>query len=536
MKKRTPPHASEVTDLPVKKKRTGKEHKFSAMKNEDELFAPIYSDELDLKKEMHPLQHYVDDSGQLVEELFSAIRGPSLKKLLPPILKKCPIEELKLLCKEQLEVMSKKCILHILSSEEMVSSLGTEKENIKEQEGTEEENIKEPEEFASKNKFVGEVQAADSTSDGPILSKTGLQGPSDNENEVGIIVNGEVVDMCVDQEEVDNLIFGERNKKTKSSPEKKSCVNQYRKMKVPGKGKQLKETNDAAKCTSGISSTAVSTTQIEEHDPAALSTADNPGWLSVFTKTQMEILELEMRARAIKALMRAQGLEQEEEEHRNEEVNLDVPLDMKGIKNKKRHKRKHISSDSKKKFPNITCQTTETSVPANKEENKVEDDNIPNENEIFGSSKANSKSKERNKQTQCNDYSNSCEVKEQCLVNTEQNMRSDKPDSFESDHLVITQSENTTSKFFSHKTSSSLCKKEEKISIKHTSEGKNSSEEFEKNKVFENPHEKSNLEVRDEKEFDIQKLQKERNVDHSITSDGIHHKEGVSYEDSGENI
>ncbi|XP_076347100.1 uncharacterized protein LOC143245101 isoform X2 [Tachypleus tridentatus] len=530
--KKSPFHASEVMELPVKKKKTGEEQKFCAITNENELFAPVYSDELDLKKEMHPLQHYVDDSGQLVEEMFSAIRGPSFKTLLPPILKKCPIEELKLLCKEQLEVMSKKCILHILSSEEMVPSLSTEKENIKE-----------PEDL-SKSKVVGEVQAADSTSDGPVLSKTSLQGPSNNEN--GIIVNGEVVDMCVDQEEVDNLIFGERNKKVKSSPDNKS-FNQYQKLKVPGKGNQLKDSDAAGKCTSGISSPAVSTTQTDEQDPDSFSTTDNPGWLSDFTKTQMEILELEMRARAIKALMRAQGLE--EEHHPHEEVNLDVPLDIKGIKNKKRHKSKHASSsEPKEKLPNLICQATETSVRANKDKIKVkplgkftvDNGDSHNKNKFFelkDMSKANSKSKERNKLTQLNTCSNSCEVNEQCLLNTEQNMRPDKSESFESDHPVVTHSENTTSKIFSANcnTSSSMSKKEKKISIKHTFESKNTSKEFPNDKIFENLREEGDVEVRDKKEIDLQSLQKEGNVSQSIISDSIHHKDGVSCGDSGKN-
>ncbi|KAK3787302.1 hypothetical protein RRG08_056023 [Elysia crispata] len=84
--------------------------------------------DLDLKRELRPLGDFIKDRPAMIREMFRAVRGASLSRALPDLLKSIPLEELTLLCQEQLEVMSKKRIRRILAGEESanISSSGTE--------------------------------------------------------------------------------------------------------------------------------------------------------------------------------------------------------------------------------------------------------------------------------------------------------------------------------------------------------------------------------------------------------------------------
>ncbi|XP_012946204.1 caspase activity and apoptosis inhibitor 1 [Aplysia californica] len=108
-----------------KLKKTGK--KVSLPEDEDS--------DLDLKKELQPISAFVKSRASMVEEMFHAVRGASLQRALPDLLKSVPLEELKQLCLEQLEVMSKKRIRRILAGEESanISSSGTEDDTTDEE-------------------------------------------------------------------------------------------------------------------------------------------------------------------------------------------------------------------------------------------------------------------------------------------------------------------------------------------------------------------------------------------------------------------
>ena len=81
---------------------------------------------LDLSKELHPLSHYVKDRQMLLEILFGIVKGTKLAAMLPDILKDVPLEELRRKCFSHLEVMSSKRIIHIITGEPMHSSSGTD--------------------------------------------------------------------------------------------------------------------------------------------------------------------------------------------------------------------------------------------------------------------------------------------------------------------------------------------------------------------------------------------------------------------------
>ena len=101
------------------------------------------SDEMDLDKELNPISHYldIDDREEMLIQVFKVIRGPKLRAMLTSVLKDIDLTELKLLCLEQLEGMSKTRIRAILAGEEMEDSSATEDdEDIKLETGNESAN------------------------------------------------------------------------------------------------------------------------------------------------------------------------------------------------------------------------------------------------------------------------------------------------------------------------------------------------------------------------------------------------------------
>ncbi|KAL4236199.1 Caspase and apoptosis inhibitor 1 [Mactra antiquata] len=50
--------------------------------------------DLDLDKEINPIGHYVKDREQLLEEMFHCVKGPSLDRAIPEVLKDISIQML----------------------------------------------------------------------------------------------------------------------------------------------------------------------------------------------------------------------------------------------------------------------------------------------------------------------------------------------------------------------------------------------------------------------------------------------------------
>ncbi|XP_064624747.1 glutamic acid-rich protein-like [Lineus longissimus] len=139
-----------------------------------------YSD-LDLSKDVKPIGAYIRDREDMIEQMFKAVKGPTLKGMIPDILKKVEISDLKKLCLEHLEVMSKKRIRKILNGQdpETISSSGTEDESSDENMQIQDNNVgsqnidddgaAEHEEGSDKESTAESVacstHAADSTSD-----------------------------------------------------------------------------------------------------------------------------------------------------------------------------------------------------------------------------------------------------------------------------------------------------------------------------------------------------------------------------------
>lgn len=114
------------------KKKKEKESDKKRKKSQEEEFD---DSDLDLEKDVHPISYYVKDRENLLEQMFHCVKGHSLKRALPEVLKELPLDELKRRCMEQLEVMSKKRIRRILAGDDpaSISSSGTEDETSEEE-------------------------------------------------------------------------------------------------------------------------------------------------------------------------------------------------------------------------------------------------------------------------------------------------------------------------------------------------------------------------------------------------------------------
>ena len=70
---------------------------------------------MDLSKELHSIGHYLKDREEMINQVFSVIKGAKLEAMLSSTLKGLDKDQLKTLCLEQLEGMSRKRIKCILA-------------------------------------------------------------------------------------------------------------------------------------------------------------------------------------------------------------------------------------------------------------------------------------------------------------------------------------------------------------------------------------------------------------------------------------
>ncbi|XP_038191214.1 caspase activity and apoptosis inhibitor 1 [Arvicola amphibius] len=93
---------------------------------EKELFLTEHSDVeeggLDLTVSLKPVSFYMSDKREMLQQCFCIIGEKKLQKMLPDVLKNCSVEEIKKLCQEQLELLSEKKILKILEGDNGLDS------------------------------------------------------------------------------------------------------------------------------------------------------------------------------------------------------------------------------------------------------------------------------------------------------------------------------------------------------------------------------------------------------------------------------
>ncbi|XP_034266437.1 caspase activity and apoptosis inhibitor 1 [Pantherophis guttatus] len=228
---------------------------------------------LDLTVQLKPVSFYITDKKEMLQQCFYIIGEKKLQKMLPDVLKNCSIEEIKRLCLEQLDLMSEKKLLKILEGESGVDSdsddetNGAEEKTIVESASQQDNSIDSTSSLKEENKLEGLDSKQGKGEDSDILSinadayDSDIEGPCNEEDNPDVPErtvgsgDGQIDDLQKDIEKSVNEILG----LAESSPKDSKAA-------------------------------ALAVPPTDDVQPSA---------------QQLELLELEMRARAIKALMKA---------------------------------------------------------------------------------------------------------------------------------------------------------------------------------------------------------------------------------------
>ncbi|GFG36386.1 hypothetical protein Cfor_01761 [Coptotermes formosanus] len=254
---------------------------------------------VDLNEELYPIGYYINDREEMINQMFSVIKGSKLRAMLPPILKDSTIDELKSQCLDELLGMSSKRIHSVLEGRELETSSDSDEASSSPENGK----------FSMSDDDVTGQQ----TKDLEELDKKDCMGNERNGRLKGPVPDVDTLEIGITKVEMGELLnyvppTKQCERKRSSSAcdtepagvvakKSKSKVNNQRPAKEPEM--QIKGTarKNAVKPEEvGSPSTAGS---VNEED-LTRKTDESKG------KTLLEILELEMRARAIRALLKQQ--------------------------------------------------------------------------------------------------------------------------------------------------------------------------------------------------------------------------------------
>ncbi|XP_053154620.1 caspase activity and apoptosis inhibitor 1 isoform X1 [Hemicordylus capensis] len=228
---------------------------------------------LDLSVQLKPVSFYITDKKEMLHQCFCIIGEKKLQKMLPDILKNCSIEEIKRLCLEQLELMSEKKLLKILEGEN-----GADSDSDEEIDGGEGKTAIES--------FSQQDNSIDSTSslkeDNRLEGLDSKQGKGEDSDVLSINADAYDSDIEGPCNEEDNPDVPERTVRS-------------------GDGQIDDLQKDIEKSVNEILGLAESSPKDSKAGTLAVPPTDDVQP----SAQQLELLELEMRARAIKALMKA---------------------------------------------------------------------------------------------------------------------------------------------------------------------------------------------------------------------------------------
>ncbi|XP_027302271.1 caspase activity and apoptosis inhibitor 1 isoform X1 [Anas platyrhynchos] len=227
---------------------------------------------LDLSVSLKPVSFYIADKKEMLQQCFCVVGEKKLQKMLPDILKNCSMDEIKRLCLEQLELLSEKKLLKILEGKSGADSDTDEDGDGGDKTGGEsvsqqDNSIDSTSSLRDDNKLEGQESKQGKGEDSDVLSinadayDSDIEGPCNEEDSSDVQENtsrsgaGQIDDLQKDIEKSVNEILGLAESSTKESKTE-----------------------------------SVAVPPSEDVQPSA---------------QQLELLELEMRARAIKALMKA---------------------------------------------------------------------------------------------------------------------------------------------------------------------------------------------------------------------------------------
>ncbi|XP_067839401.1 caspase activity and apoptosis inhibitor 1 isoform X4 [Heptranchias perlo] len=233
---------------------------------------------LDLSVGLKPISSYILDRKEMLEQCFRVIGERKLQKMLPDILKNCSVEEIKALCLEQLTLFSDKKLLQIIEGDDLGSS------DTEEELGENDRHKKKLETESQQDNNIDSTSSykEHTEQEAPELKQGGASGDESD----ALSINAEAYDSDIEQN---------------CNEQEDSAVLVIQKSTTTRVGVEDEIQKDIEKSVNEILGLSGSTTG--RHQSAGSSNPDGEGLQP--SAQQLELLELEMRARAIKALMRA---------------------------------------------------------------------------------------------------------------------------------------------------------------------------------------------------------------------------------------
>ncbi|XP_067256022.1 caspase activity and apoptosis inhibitor 1 [Chanodichthys erythropterus] len=233
---------------------------------------------LDLNKAFKPISAYIQDRKEMLEQCFHVLGENKLKNMLPDELKDCSFNEIKNLCWDQLQQLSEIHLLEILEGKELSVTAAPEEQNVTD---SQQDSNVDSTSSLRENPETEEKQGAGSGEDSDVLS-----------------INAEIDDSDIEGHKV--IKAEEPVLRDEALPP--AAVMQSAEPKVELQQDIDRSVSEILALTPSEPSKDLRTASLEkaatlENAPAA--STEQP------SAQQLELLELEMRARAIKALMKA---------------------------------------------------------------------------------------------------------------------------------------------------------------------------------------------------------------------------------------
>ncbi|KAF2977281.1 hypothetical protein EK904_002820 [Melospiza melodia maxima] len=247
---------------------------------------------LDLTVSLKPVSFYIGDKKEMLQQCFCVIGEKKLQKMLPDTLKNCSMDEIKRLCMEQLELLSEKKLLKILEGK-----IGADSDTDEEADGGDKTGeticvnpVRDYTIVAHDNMkcmlYIKQDNSIDSTSS--LREDSKLEGQESKQGK------GEDSDvLSINADAYDSDIEGPCNEEDGPDVQESTVRS--------GAGQIDDLQKDIEKSVNEILGLAESSPK----EPKAAALAVPPSEDVQPSAQQLELLELEMRARAIKALMKA---------------------------------------------------------------------------------------------------------------------------------------------------------------------------------------------------------------------------------------
>ncbi|XP_073330605.1 caspase activity and apoptosis inhibitor 1 [Pagrus major] len=279
----------------------------------DRIGSDIEDGGLDLSLPFKPITDYVTDKREMLEQCFRVLGDKKLCKMLPDELKDCSLEEIKTLCWEQLEPISERNLSQILAGEDVTSENGDKTSPGETLESQQDNNVdstsclKETAKTEDpKQEGGGSGEESDVLSINADTYDSDIEGPKEEQTDKAVEGAVKVADSI--REGADPVVKPEPanpepptgSQPTEAKKDIQSDIDKSVSEILALSAASGKEVAEEVQSTPPQSTDVSSPVQ-----GAPVASGSRAPAACQPSIQQLELLELEMRARAIKALMKA---------------------------------------------------------------------------------------------------------------------------------------------------------------------------------------------------------------------------------------